>query len=1143
MFSTPSRAGSRPTTTRSLWPLVEKALHDERVLLVVDGFDEWASPDLARTCVDRLEVFANTKSAQVLASSRPFSTAEVPIDATRWRIGGLAALNREQQLEFIGKWLKPLAGEDGAEAEAAAWAEEIDASSHLRELSDLPLFLLLLLRSREQQNEFPEDLHAVLNDVVTRLVGEHRRSKIDTSGTSDQFPSSTEIRKVAAATAEYMHLESLLALSDEDLRDVFRRTLTDWIGYPDDRAYSMATALLNSLSPGVGLMVRPAPNETRFFHRSILEFLAAERLVTRPVDEVVDCFREHLADRRWTQVLRFLIRGLIRPPEIAAVFEGLDAADANDVLLIEAVEVLAAHTAVGAGNTEGQTRHRLLERGVVAVATSERDSHRAELLDTLVTGFSRPEVAGRVRTQVSAWLRGLAPPIWPSVLDACASWEPDERLLEMVWQGLLDDDDEVQRTAANVIGTKFGGQADVAERIANLATRTRLFSRRAAAIEGLSLGWHDHPALETLIERGRSSPSFPVRRASIEADLRRGNTTDENRAAAVELLDHKPRISRWSNGLVEMLIEHFPDDEFIFQHYVGAADPDRNRLQSDHPPATYLVLSGYTARAEARSYLLRLLSSNRPEPFVQSPALLTPHIPWGAIGRVYGEDLEVVSAVEALIAEHLASSIGDPEVYYCTLVARTDWVRDRLIDRVRGRVDWGIGWPIRALLERWPGDPAAQEALADIIDPDIGPVPHAALREASEITGDADVTMDLLARLAPTEDNQGAVVAAVNQAICMGASRDDRRVRDIVDRALQHDMDSMWTSPESALYIGFPEDPRVRELALARIDERGASIAAMVSGFRGDAAMRDSIVQAFRPLSAPLRGRLVEALDRTPVNDLAATELLARYDAEPDPVVKILAATAYACRAIATNSVTEDMVEIFTEQARALGPDLDERRAAAFCALAELGRLDRVSDLHERFQPDQLAQIRSSALSDQTTFYRYICRHWGAVKMALGDDFQIRFGYRDSGDSEFWRDVLTVAHDYPLTRDDIAQKLEELPALVQTAAALGYLSRTEPRSDRLREATIHVLQGTTAGSYYDIQPSWTALQVLEQQFVDDGRVHEWLDSEIQRIHETRAVLGERTYLSLPPFGTIAAIRAQQAGSPSHWRTGLIYRTP
>jgi hypothetical protein len=48
-------------------------------------------------------VFAGTKYASVFASSRPFSSAELPVDGSRWRQGTLAPLDHNQRLAFVTK--------------------------------------------------------------------------------------------------------------------------------------------------------------------------------------------------------------------------------------------------------------------------------------------------------------------------------------------------------------------------------------------------------------------------------------------------------------------------------------------------------------------------------------------------------------------------------------------------------------------------------------------------------------------------------------------------------------------------------------------------------------------------------------------------------------------------------------------------------------------------------------------------------------------------------------------------------------------------------------------------------------------------------------------------------------------------------
>lgn len=1120
-----------------LWPLVQKALRDERVLLVIDGFDEWASPDLARLCVDRLEVFAGTKHVNVMASSRPFSTADLPLDRQRWRRAELAPLNQEQRWTFISRWLAPLIDEPELSKEAASWAAEIDSATHLRELSHLPLFLLLLLRTREQRTEFPEDLHAVLEEAVTRLVGEHRRRKIDAAGAADAFPSTADVRRVSAATAHQMHLHSTLSISDEELREQIRRTLTDSIGYPAAEAHAMASTLVNSLSPGMGLMIRPAPDETRFFHRSILEFLAAERMLAQSSADQIALFQEHLTDRRWAQVLRFLVRGLVRPHEIAAIFTALDPASTDDALLREQLNLLAADVVVNAGATDAPTRRRLLDRVVQEVDAGERTRHRAQLVDRLVAGLARPEIHAELLNRFEGWLRAVPREIWASVLNTASHWAPDHALLNMLWHALLSEADQVQRVAARVLGTRFAGDNDVATQLAELANTTRLPHRQAAAIEALSIGWARHDALDSLIASGQTHPEFAVRHAAIAADLRRGNITDARRSTLIELLDHAPTLSSWSDGLMELMFTHFPDDQVIFEHYVPHADPTTtDQIRYGEVPAMYLILKGYTARPEAKEFFLKFIAEDRRD-FPDTPSNLTDRVPWKEIGETYGTDDDVLTAIERLVDEYESSSFHNRDLYFCAQVARTPKVQSKLIASIENGDGFGASWAIRALIEGWPDDPGVRDTLRRLIGSAGDPLPEGALWCLSDIVTDSNTALEILASGAGTAKNQGAAVVALSEIVRRGADRSDPRATSILDRALRDAMTNSWVSPEAALYAYFPDHPGVRQLALARIDDRDVPMDSIAYGFRADHEIRQHVAERLKPLSAALRGRLVEGLADASPTDAGVTQLLSRYDNEPDPTVRLIAAIAYAGRLVATDAVTETAVDAFTEQVRATGSDLYERRSAGFGALAVSRRLDRLTDLRERAGTG-LIDIHHSSLGDTSLFFRLICRYWEDVKASLGSDLPGRFGY--SGAMEFWSNLLTVAHDYPATHDDLAILLDQQPVLASSVGGIAYLSKVEPGSDRLWDAITRVLQGARAIAYADIQPAWPALNILEDQFATDPRTSTWLDTQLLSIKQTGVEHDGRLYISLPSFGAIAALARLR---PEHPETReLLTRT-
>ena len=1112
-----------------LWPLIEKALRDERVLLVVDGLDEWASPDLARVCVDRLEVFAGTKHINMLASSRPFSTAELPLDGQRWRRAELAPLDQDQRHAFISRWLAPLVAETELSTEVRNWASEIDSTRHLRELADLPLFLLLLLRTREQQTEFPEDLYAVLADAVTRLVGEHRKRKIDVAGAADAFPSTGDVRKVSAATAEHMHIGSILSISDDDLRDVYRRTLADSIGYPAAQAHGMASALVNSLSPGVGLMIRPAPDEARFFHRSVLEFLAAERLLTRSGIAQIDLFREHLTDRRWSQVLRFLLRGLTRPTEITAIFDALDNSGHDDPLTREHLNQLAADVVANAGSADAQTRRRLLDRVIREVETGERTPHQAHLIDTLVAGLARPEARAALLQRFTGWLRVVPHDSWATALAAASNWEADDQLLDVLWHALLSETDRVHRVAARVLGARFSGNDDVANRLAALAGTTRLPHRWAAATEALSIGWPNHEALDTLIATGRSHTDFAIRHAAIAADLGRGNATDDNRAALIDLLDHAPTLTTWSNGLMDLMFSHYPDDQTIFEHYAVHADPaTTGQIGHGQVPALYLILKGYTERPEAKEFFLKFIAADRPD-FPTTPSNLTDRLPWQDIADAYRNDGQVVAAVERLIDEYGSNNFHNHDIYYCSLVARTTKVRNKLLSRVKSDKSFGRAWAIKALLEGWPNDPEVHAVLNQLIGSAGQPVPDGAVWYLPEIIPDPEAALECLAGIDPTAEQRGAAVYALSEIIKKGARATDPRAVRILDRALALAVPDDFPSFEGALFEHFPDHPGVRELALARIGGRDAPIGKITAGFCADAEIRERIAAGLKALSAPLRARLIEALADTPPADTDATRLLSQHDLEPDPTVKMLAASAYAGRLLASDAATGDVIDALTEQARAVGPDHVERRAAAFGALARLGQLGRLAQLQER-SGHRLVEIQPSFLGDVALFFRLICRHWTDIKSSFGDDLPRRFGYEHA--TEFWQNILAVAYDYPATRGDLAAMLEQQPSLAASAGGVIYLAKVEPRSDRLWHAVVTVLREARALSYAEIQPAWPALIILEEQFANDARTTDWLDAAFSLLEQAEEPRGDRRYPFFPSFGAIAALGRLQPGRPA-----------
>jgi hypothetical protein len=221
--------------------------------------------------------------------------------------------------------------------------------------------------------------------------------------------------------------------------------------------------------------------------------------------------------------------------------------------------------------------------------------------------------------------------------------------------------------------------------------------------------------------------------------------------------------------------------------------------------------------------------------------MATDFIPWAAIADAYRSDATVVAAVEEFIR---TTSVSETQrgLYLCSLVARTDWVRDHLLSQLTPEHFWGIGWTIRALIEGWPHDEAVKAALTALVGSDSTDVPAGAISFLAEIITEPAEAMERLTQISAATTAQYAVIDALRSLLGKGTDRADPRVQSIVARVLASDMTSFWNSPESGLYLGFPDDPKVRELASSHLADRDAPLDDQFQGVPAETRTRASMI-------------------------------------------------------------------------------------------------------------------------------------------------------------------------------------------------------------------------------------------------------------------------------------------------------------
>jgi energy-coupling factor transporter ATP-binding protein EcfA2 len=88
-----------------IWKLIAAAIEDDRLLLLVDGLDEWTDETAARTTSNLLQSFVQPNNLPAVLASRPHGFERVSIQGSEWQVGHLALLSKDQQKELVARWL------------------------------------------------------------------------------------------------------------------------------------------------------------------------------------------------------------------------------------------------------------------------------------------------------------------------------------------------------------------------------------------------------------------------------------------------------------------------------------------------------------------------------------------------------------------------------------------------------------------------------------------------------------------------------------------------------------------------------------------------------------------------------------------------------------------------------------------------------------------------------------------------------------------------------------------------------------------------------------------------------------------------------------------------------------------------------
>jgi hypothetical protein len=542
-----------------LYPVVQKAMADERLLLLIDGVDEWPTEASANTALGVIETFLGHRNATAFLTSRPYAVDRLPFNLT-WHRADMAPLDSDQQRRVAQQYLIPpdvttshATATDASSPDSTAndstrarmWSAAsvdpfLDQLADVTELSELtrtPLLLALLAMTWRGEALPPRrfDLYRL---IVSMLVDTHPKMRARAARAATHQLTNSEFRSLIQAVAYRLKAdETPQPVPASTMRKLLADALADddIIGLPEDEARKMAREAMEMAEDEFGLLVPQGAGHVGFVHRVIGDHLAGCHLAELDPTQQQAQFNTRHAEPTWTDVLLAALNAQTSPHAVAHTLEGiftdLDQQGGEWPASItrhqDAWRFTAQALAADAKLAPRKARV-LLDQLVREVETSPNLTYRADLLTALTQTATTVPHWRHLEPTFKRWLDATRPYPAPAMLTLGRLPIDDERARNILFHGLHHADANVRSSAVDAYATRFGNRATPAtggepepapvdplliELIANAPdARTQ-----SAALTALTGGWPEAPETLEHLEWARNTPKTNLRTVALYA--------------------------------------------------------------------------------------------------------------------------------------------------------------------------------------------------------------------------------------------------------------------------------------------------------------------------------------------------------------------------------------------------------------------------------------------------------------------------------------------------------------------------------------------------------------------------------------------------------------------------------------------------
>lgn len=1075
-------------TTPDLVGLLDCAIDERRILLLVDGLDEWSNEQAARTALQTLLTFVGTHQIPIIVTARPSGLKKIGAIPRNWSTGTLAPLSVDQQRRLVLRCLGQTVAE-GTTAVASPdpsvnmvaerFFRDLKREAGLATLAEIPLLLVSLLALSLRRITLPKKRAQALDQLIDILLEIHPQSRATAAGDVQarfKVAQDTELRKGAVAALAYAsrHDGGDAGYPTSMAKNKIKEFLIDpeTHAFGREKAGEAANEILAVNAETIGLLVEKGPSEIGFVHASLEEYLAAFHIQSWPLEKLVSFIRSNATNVRWRNVIGNLISITRRPAEIDQFVDAIESAEA-DVLGESTRNQLLTDIAFSSSKMSPATATRLGHHSLSLIEWPGAIGERVALLSSALNGTIHPVLGPILLERVQYWV--------PRTLDyteqffeVLGTWDQAPDLLLVLKRGLVEQSRWGQRPAARAMAKVFGGSEEVRQWLISVLNGTTDLQSTGAAIEALVRGWPSADGFDQIIADTRASLKPSLRLIAIWTLVKLGQHDERHLSELLDLLeasrdlDYLDRPLAWE-ALSTAWLNHPIAIERCLQS-LGGISYRMQRGSLDREPCTRFLLNCSPGNKNIRQWIVDELRNDHPFSSI--------HSAWDSLAPFALADDAIKTGLVAAITDKKTEG-REYQISGLIAILNDQRLKDFAIQKVRSAVaSWSHVWYLQPLINGWSSDHAVLALLEE-----IRAWPDEKLDEVvtllPKILPDRRVCRDRLLSICRSQKPRRThLLADVFHEI--GCDWNDQEV---VDELLEIAKSNVWLDSGSAsLILRFGKNPLVQTFARNRLLERAPPLAAIAAAYPHIQDLRTGALSRVGALPTSLRYILAEVASIDSEHHAVMADILNRYDWEVDGDLKVLLSIRRHELLHSSQADATKAIETLLTDVRSVGHDFEGRRAAAVAGLIAFGAIKEFASLREGDKPLAISVGRYD--QESGALIELIARSWDELKAHLGEELIERIG-RNSSPENVW-DVLAP---YLIWNDGLRQEFVGYCELANSSLgipSLRALARERPNSDLLER---HCLLAVAMTDERGMRSPWTtraqkfeAAYILHEQF-------------------------------------------------------------